>query len=340
MTMPKTEIRQLKHKLADFAADFEALEALLEVDVPSSLNKIRFITEKVLQSLCKTNGVSYGQAEPTLERMLGPLLAADFIPRNIGLHVRTIQMNTSPGSHYQESPLAESHVRIAQNALVEFLEWYCLQLEGPADNVQPKKATAPTRGRGVGKLGVMTIIFLCLACGILIAYVIFNKVQQSPLQVAGSDTQLLDSEKKKDVDKEKTTRTVPDKDEHKATDSPTKPPIQKADEKEIEVRITQHANDMGQVAVRTLLPQAQPGRTVVQSTKVSADGRTVEVLIRVEYESIYGKRDLSIRFTIADDLQLEGVDIRNDPQFTPESLRRVEAECRKIWTGSKRLPGP
>jgi hypothetical protein len=55
--------------------------------------------------------------------MFGPLSAAGIIPKSIAIHVRTVQTNASPGSHYQESPLSASHVIIAQSALVELLEW-------------------------------------------------------------------------------------------------------------------------------------------------------------------------------------------------------------------------
>ena len=101
------------------------MEQLLQVDVPSSLNKIRFIAEKVLHTLCVRHAITWGQAEPTLERMLGPcLISQGVIPKNTSVHVRTIQANSSPGSHYQESALSPSHAIIAQQALVEFLEWY------------------------------------------------------------------------------------------------------------------------------------------------------------------------------------------------------------------------
>jgi hypothetical protein len=117
-------IARVRMIVADFSQDLDALEKLLEIDVGCSLNKIRCVTERVLHSLCKHNGVSWGHEEPTLERMIGPLVATKHIPRNVALHVRTIQTNASPGSHYQESPLSDSHVTIALMAFVDFLTWF------------------------------------------------------------------------------------------------------------------------------------------------------------------------------------------------------------------------
>ena len=113
----------LKEALPQLYEDLCALESLLRLDTPSSLNKIRFITEKVLHNICTNKNVSWGQGEPTLERMIGPLLTAGYIPKNIAIYVRTIQTTASPGSHYQESALSGSHVSIAVSALMAFLEW-------------------------------------------------------------------------------------------------------------------------------------------------------------------------------------------------------------------------
>ena len=110
--------------LGNFSEDLLALENVLGVDIPSSLNKIRYITEKVLHRLCTAKKIPWGQGEPTVERMIGPLVAAKAIDKDVAVHVRTIQTNTSPGSHYQEVPLSSSHATIAASALVEFLRWY------------------------------------------------------------------------------------------------------------------------------------------------------------------------------------------------------------------------
>jgi hypothetical protein len=117
-------LRDLRRVLVDVSDEIQSLEHLLQVDVPSSLNKIRFITEKLLHKLSIRHNTRWGEAEPTLERMLGPLVSQRVVPKHIAVHVRTIQMNASPGSHYQEFALTRTHAIIAQQALIEFLEWY------------------------------------------------------------------------------------------------------------------------------------------------------------------------------------------------------------------------
>jgi len=130
----REKLEGLRQVLVDVADEIQSLEHLLRVDVPSSLNKIRFITEKVLHRLCVQHETTWGQAEPTLERMLGPLVSHGVIPKNVAVHVRTIQMNASPGSHYQESALTRTHAIIAQQALIEFLEWYARRGESRTDH--------------------------------------------------------------------------------------------------------------------------------------------------------------------------------------------------------------
>jgi hypothetical protein len=56
--------------------------------------------------------------------MIDPLVSAGSIPNNMVIHVRTIQANASPGSHYQEAALSEPHVSSARFALITFLEWF------------------------------------------------------------------------------------------------------------------------------------------------------------------------------------------------------------------------
>jgi hypothetical protein len=124
MSTKLSSLQELRTLLEDFSDDLLALETLLAVDVPSSLNKIRYITEKVLCRLCADRDVTWGVGDATLERMIGPLISRDSIPKNVAIHVRTIQTNTSPGSHYQEAGLTGSHVTIATSALEEFLRWY------------------------------------------------------------------------------------------------------------------------------------------------------------------------------------------------------------------------
>jgi hypothetical protein len=120
----RQRLKQLQERLRGFAGELSTLEELLAIDVASSLNKVRFITEKALHELCVSKATSWGEAEPTLERMKGPLVARRHIPRNISIHLDTIQRNASAGSHYQEHQLSHGHVSVALIALVEFLDWY------------------------------------------------------------------------------------------------------------------------------------------------------------------------------------------------------------------------
>lgn len=175
MTVPRSTIQQLKHKVSDLSDDLDALEVLLKVDIPSSLNKIRFITEKILQRICKNHAVSWGQAEPTLERMIGPLIAADCIPKSIALYVRTIQTNTSPGSHYQDVPLSDSHVAIAQNALVEFLQWHYEQAEGKPTPSAPKEPPVGARRTSWRPSRLAAAAAFCLVGVGLAAFLIWNR---------------------------------------------------------------------------------------------------------------------------------------------------------------------
>jgi hypothetical protein len=152
MSNHQEQLQQLKARLQDLRKDLETLESLVSVDVPSSLNKIRFVTEKVLYKLCVTKGTSWGQGEPSLERMIGPLLAGNHIPKSVGIHIRTIQTNTSPGSHYQESSLSPSHVRIAQDALIEFLWWYLSWAQGPIEVLAEQDEGMPAKTAIAGAL--------------------------------------------------------------------------------------------------------------------------------------------------------------------------------------------
>ena len=56
--------------------DIEALIKILDVDTTSALNKMRFITEKLLLTHARQAQVAWGDSEPTLERLIGPLVAA------------------------------------------------------------------------------------------------------------------------------------------------------------------------------------------------------------------------------------------------------------------------
>ena len=116
-------LREIEQKVEALSSDLRVLRSLVAQDHGSALNKIRYVTEKVLHGLCVRHEVSWGKAEPTLENMIGPLIARGVIPKNVGVHVRTVQTNASPGSHYQDAPLSDAHVQLALLALLEFLEW-------------------------------------------------------------------------------------------------------------------------------------------------------------------------------------------------------------------------
>ncbi|MCF7859602.1 MAG: hypothetical protein K9N07_09845 [Candidatus Cloacimonetes bacterium] len=117
-------LQLLEQKLDGFESDIRLLCTLSRQDEHSALNKIRYITEKVLRMLCIENNISWGEAEPTLERMIGPLIKNGIIPKNISIHVRSIQNYSNPGSHFQEISLSSRHLEIGQMALIEFLEWF------------------------------------------------------------------------------------------------------------------------------------------------------------------------------------------------------------------------
>jgi WD40 repeat protein/transcriptional regulator with XRE-family HTH domain len=135
------DLRDLKRRLPDFAGDLEALETLLAVDVQSPLNKIRYITEKVLSGLCADRGVSWGPKKPTLENMIGPLLAAGHIPDDVAVHIRALQTVASPGSHFLTSPLSVSHVEIGLVALCEVLRWHAGLSRDPVSRPTPGRLT-------------------------------------------------------------------------------------------------------------------------------------------------------------------------------------------------------
>jgi hypothetical protein len=118
------ELKDIAQWLPELAADLRSLEKLAALDVPSALNKIRYIAEKVLHGLCTSGNVSWGQAEPTLERMLGPLVAAGLIPKSAAMYLRIVQLVASPGSHFQESELTAAHLEIGVLGLIGFLQWH------------------------------------------------------------------------------------------------------------------------------------------------------------------------------------------------------------------------
>lgn len=133
-----------------------------------------------------------------------------------------------------------------------------------------------------------------------------------------------------------TTTDIPErKDSNEAKTAQPTPPMEKLDTKVIEVRISRNADRLGETLVRTLLPDAQPGATVVQSTKVSKDGKVIEVVIRVEYESRFGKQNATFAFTVTAN-RLEKLEPSRESRPPPSvaseaNLRRAEERLQDIW---------
>lgn len=152
MRATEDRLRDLEQQVVELSADLRVLRGLVAQDHASALNKIRYVTEKVLHGLCTKHGTSWGKQEPTLENMIGPLIANKLIPKNAAVHVRTIQTNASPGSHFQEDALTATHVQVAQIALLELLEWY---YQGAASSLQlpsqPDPVALPRASTVAGK---------------------------------------------------------------------------------------------------------------------------------------------------------------------------------------------
>jgi tetratricopeptide (TPR) repeat protein len=144
VTPVEERLASLEQRLGLLTDDLRRLRRLAtDIDVASALNKARSVTEKVALALCERHKVTWGSAEPTLERIVGPLVAAEAIPKDIAAHVRTIQLYGNMGSH--ANTVSEAHLTLALVALVEFLEWFHSLNEGagtgpaaaPATRVEP-----------------------------------------------------------------------------------------------------------------------------------------------------------------------------------------------------------
>ena len=121
----QNKLRKLEQQIVQFADDIEVLQRLNELDdANAQLNKVRYIAEGILHTLCIENEVKWGNKEPTLDRMIGPLRSQKVLTAPIAAHFRSIQSTCSPGSHFQKNQLTRSHTQIALLALVEVLEWY------------------------------------------------------------------------------------------------------------------------------------------------------------------------------------------------------------------------
>jgi two-component system response regulator AtoC len=137
------ELRQLQTEAPDLAADLANLERAMPGDIPGSLYKIRYLTERILRQLCSQQHVSWGKDEPTLGSMIGPLIFSGCVPRNMSIHVRTIQTIANAGAHFQESPLSERHLAIALAALIPFLQW-ATESSRPSAGSTPLSVPSPS----------------------------------------------------------------------------------------------------------------------------------------------------------------------------------------------------
>lgn len=142
--VPDTDERlaRLERQVGELRHDLAVLRRLEDIDAHSALNKIRRITEKVLLGLCDEHNVSWGKGEAMLGNMAGPLKAHGIVPKEIALELDIIQRLTSAGSHHGLD-LGPKHVKKAQDALFDFLEWYCKADVGARDlAATPKRRPA------------------------------------------------------------------------------------------------------------------------------------------------------------------------------------------------------
>jgi hypothetical protein len=110
----------------------------------------------------------------------------------------------------------------------------------------------------------------------------------------------------------------------------------KLNAKEIEIRIMRNADKMGETLVRTLLPNAEPGTTLLQSTKLSEDGNSVEVVIKVQFRSGIVTQHAVCAFEVnADSLQNFAVRDSGWPGTTPEDLQRAQVRLQDVWSRTK-----
>lgn len=135
----------LRGKLPDLDDDLRLLADLYEQSGASArestLAKARTIVDKVLKALCEKHDVSWGKQNPTIENMIGPLVAAKVIPGLIAAHVRTVQSYGNLAAH-GEAVTAE-HVELGVKALVAFLQWHAG--DAPETPVPLPRATVRSR---------------------------------------------------------------------------------------------------------------------------------------------------------------------------------------------------
>lgn len=127
-------------------------------------------------------------------------------------------------------------------------------------------------------------------------------------------------------------------------DQKAAPRITKADAEGIRARIMANANQLGELALRKLLPDARLGTTAVNLTEISKDGKGVDVAITLHYESTLGKRGAVLHFAVdTDDLReltfrefQSSVDsTKSRPVPGSQDVYRAEIELQEIWRASR-----
>ena len=85
MTSLAERLFELENRVSDLTSDLRTLRSLVESDHAAALNKMRFVTERILHQLCTEHDVKWGKSEPTLESMIEPLLAKKVIPKDVAV---------------------------------------------------------------------------------------------------------------------------------------------------------------------------------------------------------------------------------------------------------------
>jgi hypothetical protein len=102
---------------------------------------------------------------------------------------------------------------------------------------------------------------------------------------------------------------------------------------EIQLLIKKRADEMGQVLIRTLRPDAQPGRSKSESMRVSDDGKILTVQLTVRWESRFWKQETGFAFLVGKDglTQLEvSRDSFKSDRIDTQRLRLAESRLRDL----------
>lgn len=128
MNDPQLQLQVLKSRLPSYRPDLASLErALRDPSVSFAMGEIRRIAERVLRELPGRKPEEGDRSSLMLDDLIRQAMESDLITVGVEVYLRTIQGNANPGCHWQEKSLERSHVQIALIALVETLEWFCLE---------------------------------------------------------------------------------------------------------------------------------------------------------------------------------------------------------------------